>query len=88
MAARVSLNAVVLPSAPATAARAPLELTVTETTFDTAEAGRAQASEPALTEVTTPARLQVSAATVTVLLLACVVTAPPVNRPLGRTTGV
>ena len=86
-AARVSLKAVVLPSVPATTAIAPELLTVIEFTLLTAVAARVIVPVLAATEVTTPARLHVSAAVVTVFAVAWTVTAPPVSRPFGRTTG-
>src|SRR5574337_815692 len=90
-AARVSEKAVVLPSVPATTANAPPLVTVIELTLDTAVAGRVMASvsAEAATEVSTPARKQVRAATSTLSLAADTAgtTAPPVLMPLGRITG-
>ena len=60
-----------------------------ELTLATAVAGRVIVPLPAATDVTTPARLQVSAATSTTLLTPALstVTKPPVSSPFGRTTG-
>jgi hypothetical protein len=70
---------------------APALVTVMELTLLTADAGRVMALlSAAATLVTTPARLQVSAATSTLLLPAAAagMTTPPVSSPFGRTVGV
>ena len=67
---------------------APLLLMVMELTLLTAVEGRVMVAVVPATAVTTPFRLSVPAATVTVLFDACVDTARPVRMPFGRTTGV
>ena len=91
---RVSLNAAVAPSVPATTTTAPELFTVIEQTFATAVVGRVIVAVVPLTEIVpdasapdTPAIDAVSAATFTTLFVPLGVIAPPVSRPYGATTG-